>query len=114
MAKVADPAWPGGGRVSYAERHGDGQETGGATRVAAVGDDGGFTDERGASILRASQPGPGGCGFRRVRGESVRGVLRGADGPAESASRAVFPDAVDRLLRGATALVGSFAHRQAT
>ena len=30
MAKVADPAWPRRGRVSYTERHGDGQETGGA------------------------------------------------------------------------------------
>ena len=28
------------------------------------------------------------------------GLLRGADGPAESASWAVFQDAVDRLLRG--------------
>ena len=39
--------------------HGDGQETGSATGVAAVGDDGGFADECGASILRASEPGPG-------------------------------------------------------
>ena len=38
MAKVADPAWPRRGRVSYTERHGDGQETGGgATGVADVG-----------------------------------------------------------------------------
>ncbi len=34
-----------------------GQETGRATRGAAVGDDGGFADERGASVLRASEPG---------------------------------------------------------
>ena len=66
-----------------------------------MGDDSGFADQRGASFLRASEPGPGEGGFRRLRRGSVRGVLRGADGPAESASWAVFPDAVDRLLRGA-------------
>ena len=31
MAKVADLAWPLRGRVSYTERHGNGQKTGGAT-----------------------------------------------------------------------------------
>ena len=36
--------------------HGDGQETGSATGIADVGDDGGFADERRASILRASEP----------------------------------------------------------
>ena len=100
VAKVADPAWPRRGRVSYTERHGNGQETGGATGVAAVGDDGGFADERRTSILRASEPGPGRGRIRRLRRGAVRGVLRGADGPAESASWAVFPDAVHRLLRG--------------
>ena len=44
--------------------------------------------------------GPGGLRVRRVRGRVVLGLLRGADGTAESASWAVFPDAVDRLLRG--------------
>ena len=98
--KVADPAWPRRGRVSYTEQHGNGQETGGATGVASVGDDGGLADERGASVLRASQPDSGRGRVRRLRRGAVRGVLRGADGPAESASWAVFPDAVDRLLRG--------------
>ena len=100
VVKVADPAWPRRGRVSYTERHGNGQETGGATGVAAVGDDGGAADERGAPILRASQPGSGSGRVRRFRRGVVRGVLRGADGPAESASWAVFPDAVHRLFRG--------------
>ena len=73
VAKVADPAWPRRGRVSYTERHGDGQETGGATGVADVGGHGGPSDERWASLLRAAEPGPGGFRVRCVR----RGVVRG-------------------------------------
>ena len=40
-------------------------------------------------------------GVRRVRRRVVRGVLRGAAGPSEPASGAVFPSAVHRLFRGA-------------
>ena len=45
VAKVVDPAWPRRGRVSYTERHGDGQETGGATGVSDVGGNGGPSEE---------------------------------------------------------------------
>ena len=38
VAKVAAAVWPQRGRVSCTERHGDGQETGGATGNAVVGD----------------------------------------------------------------------------
>ena len=77
VAKVGDPAWPRRGRVSYTERHGDGQETGGATGVADVGGHGGPSDERWASLLRAAEPGPGGFRIRCVRRGVVRGLLRG-------------------------------------
>ncbi len=50
VAKFADPAWPRRGRVSYTERHGDGQETGGAPGVADAGGHGGPSDERWASF----------------------------------------------------------------
>ena len=103
MAKVADPAWPRRGRVSYTERHGDGQETGGAPGVADVGGHGGPSDERWASLLRAAEPGPGGFRIRCVRRGVVRGLLRGPAGTAESASGSVFPDAVHRLFRGSDA-----------
>ena len=100
VAKVADPAWPRRGRVSYTERPGDGQETGGAPGVADVGGHGGPSDERWASLLRAAEPGPGGFRIRCVRRGVVRGLLRGPAGTAESASGSVFPDAVHRLFRG--------------
>ena len=80
--------------------HGDGQETDSTAGFAAMGDDGGFADERRPSLLRASEPGAGSGRLRRLRRGTVRRVLRGADGPTEPASWAVFPDAVDRLLRG--------------
>ncbi len=100
VVKVGERAWPGRDRARRLNSYGDGQETGRATRGAAVGDDGGFADERGASVLRASEPGSGRGRVRRVRRGAVRGVLRDADGAAEPASWAVFPDAVHRLLRG--------------
>ena len=86
--------------AEYTERHGDGQETGGATGVADVGGHGGPSDERWASLLRAAEPGPGGFRIRCVRRGVVRGLLRGPAGTAESASGSVFPDAVHRLFRG--------------
>ena len=48
----------------------------------------------GHPFFERPESGPGGLRVRRVRGRVVLGLLRGADGPAESASWAVFPDAV--------------------
>ena len=100
VAKVGERAWPRRDRSRTLNDYGDGQETGGATGVAAVGDDCGSADERGTSLLRASEPGAGRGWVRRVRRGPVRGVLRGADGAAEPASWTVFPDAVHRVFRG--------------
>ena len=50
----------GGDRIPYTERHGDGQETGGATGVTDVGEHEGSSDERRPSFLRAAEPNPGG------------------------------------------------------
>ena len=50
--------------------------------------------------MRGFRPERHGLRVRRIRGRVVLGLLRGAAGTAESASWAVFPDAVDRLLRG--------------
>ncbi len=99
VAKVRGSALDRLDRVPYTGRHGDGQETGGSTAVADVGDHGGPSDERRASLLRASEPGPGGGRLRRLRRGTVRGVLRCADGPAESTAGPVFPSAVHRLFR---------------
>ena len=91
VAKVGDSGSTKSVEFRTLESRGDGQETGGSTGVADVGDHGGPSDERGASVLRASEPGPGGGRLRRLRGGIVRGVLRGADGPPESTAGPVFP-----------------------
>ena len=51
VVKVGERTWLGRCRARRLNSYGDGQETGRATRGAAVGDDGGFADERGASVL---------------------------------------------------------------
>ena len=58
VAKVADPAWPRRDRTRTLNSHGNGEETGGAPDVADVGGHGRPADERRASFLRASEPGP--------------------------------------------------------
>ena len=66
----------------------------------------GPSDERGTSLFRTAEPGPGGGRVRCLCGGVVRGVLCVAAGPAESASWAVFPAAVHRLLRGSVVGAG--------
>ena len=67
VAKVGDSGSTRSIEFRTLESHGDGQETGGSTGVADVGGHGGPSDERGASVLRASEPGPGGGRLRRLR-----------------------------------------------
>ena len=56
--------------------------------------------------VRTAEPGSGGGRIRCLCGGVVRGVLRVAAGPPESASWAVFPAAVHRLLRGSVVGAG--------
>ena len=72
----------------------------------ALGDHSGPSDERGTSLFRTAEPGSGGGRIRCLCGGVVRGVLRVAAGPPESASWAVFPAAVHRLLRGSVVGAG--------
>ncbi len=51
VAKVGEPAWLRRDRPRTLRHDGNGQATGSATGVAAVGDDGGFADECRASVL---------------------------------------------------------------
>src|SRR6516164_6978909 len=55
----------------------------------------------GACVLRSLAERAFGSRVRRVRGAGLQAVLRATDGRSVAAAGAVFPDAHDRLFRGA-------------
>ena len=98
--KSRHPGIDAAGRVFYTGGHGDGYDSRRRVSAIDVGGDDGSAAERGASLLRATEPDSERGWLRRVRGGTVRAVLHD-DGSAESGAGTLLPVAASRVLRGA-------------